>query len=122
MALFLPTLVFMTLNVMENTGLRLESNQVLTGVHYPLKHRQKQTFRHARINITRAGLLLFRLYSHAQLDCNPRHQGNSIVMYHKLVYLRKKEPKTHTPVYISGTEVEQVNSFRFLGINITENL
>ncbi len=35
---------------------------------------------------------------------------------------RKKERKTHTPVYISGAEVEQVNSFRFLGISITENL
>ena len=28
----------------------------------------------------------------------------------------------HTPSYISGGEVKQVNSFRFLGINITENL
>ncbi len=35
---------------------------------------------------------------------------------------RKKETMTHTPVYISGAEVEQVNSFRFLGISITENL
>ncbi len=28
----------------------------------------------------------------------------------------------HAPVYISGAEVEQVNSFRFLGISITKNL
>ena len=28
----------------------------------------------------------------------------------------------HRPVYISGAEVEQVNSVRFLGINITETL
>ncbi len=34
----------------------------------------------------------------------------------------KKEERTHTPVYISGAEVEQVNSFRFLGISITKNL
>ncbi len=31
----------------------------------------------------------------------------------------KKEAKTHTPVYISGAEV---NGFRLLGISITENL
>ena len=36
--------------------------------------------------------------------------------------IRKNEAKTHTPVYISGAEVEQVNSLKFLGINITENL
>ena len=36
--------------------------------------------------------------------------------------LEKKEAKTHIPVYISGAEVEQVNSFKFLGISITENL
>ncbi len=30
--------------------------------------------------------------------------------------------KTHSPVYINGAEVEQVNSFRFLGISITNNL
>ncbi len=35
---------------------------------------------------------------------------------------REKEAKTHTPVYSSGAEKKQVNSFRFLGINITENL
>ncbi len=28
---------------------------------------------------------------------------------------------THTPVYISGAEVEQENSFRFLGIHFTKN-
>ena len=37
-------------------------------------------------------------------------------------FFRKKEAKKHTPVYISGAEVEQVNSYRFLGITITENL
>lgn len=30
--------------------------------------------------------------------------------------------KTHSPVYISGAEVEQVNSFSFLSISVTENL
>ncbi len=39
-----------------------------------------------------------------------------------LLIWEKKRRKTHTPVYISGIEVEQVNSFRFLGINIKENL
>ncbi len=39
-----------------------------------------------------------------------------------IIDFRKKETKTNTPVYISGAEVEQVNSFMFLGISITENL
>ena len=38
------------------------------------------------------------------------------------VDFRKKEAKTHLPVYISGAEIEQVNSCRFLGIDITDNL
>ena len=37
-----------------------------------------------------------------------------------IVDFRKKEAKTHTPVYISGAEAKKVNSFRSLGI--TENL
>ncbi len=39
-----------------------------------------------------------------------------------IVDFRKKEAKTHKPVYINGAEVEQVSSFKLLGINITENL
>lgn len=35
---------------------------------------------------------------------------------------QRAEAKTHTPVYISGAEVEQVKFFRFLGIDIAENL
>ncbi len=35
---------------------------------------------------------------------------------------RKRKVKTHTPVYIIGAEVEQVNSFMYLGISITKNL
>ncbi len=38
-----------------------------------------------------------------------------------IVDFRKKEMKSHTPVEINGAEVEG-NSFRFLGISITENL
>ena len=40
----------------------------------------------------------------------------------QIVDFRQKEAKTHTLVYISGAEVEQVNCFRFLGISITEKL
>ncbi len=40
----------------------------------------------------------------------------------KELIVRKKERKTHNPVYISGAEVEQVNSFRFLRVSITKNL
>ena len=32
------------------------------------------------------------------------------------------EARTHTPVCISGAEVEQVKSYRFLGFNMTEDL
>ncbi len=39
-----------------------------------------------------------------------------------IIDFRKKEAKAHTPVYISGAEVEKVNSFRSLRINITKNL
>ncbi len=39
-----------------------------------------------------------------------------------IIDFRKKGEKTHTSVYRSGAEVEQVNSFRFLGISITKNL
>ena len=38
-----------------------------------------------------------------------------------IVDTRKKKAKTHSPVYISGAEVEQLNSSRFLGITITES-
>ena len=34
---------------------------------------------------------------------------------------QQKEAKTHTTVYITGAEVEQVNSYRFLEVTITEN-
>lgn len=39
-----------------------------------------------------------------------------------IVDLRRKGGKDTHPVYISGAEMEQVNRFRFLGINVTENL
>ncbi len=35
---------------------------------------------------------------------------------------RKNEDKIHTPVYVGVTEVEQMNSFRLMGIGITESL
>ena len=38
-----------------------------------------------------------------------------------IVHFRKKEAKTHPPVYISGAEIEQLNSCMFLGINIMDN-
>ncbi len=40
----------------------------------------------------------------------------------KLIVERKKEAKTHSCVCISGAKVKQVNGFRLLGINFTENL
>lgn len=39
-----------------------------------------------------------------------------------IVDMRKKEAKTEIPVDINGAEVERVNNFRFVGINITDNL
>lgn len=38
-----------------------------------------------------------------------------------LILEKKKEAKTHTPTCISGAEVERVNSYRFMGNNITDN-
>lgn len=35
------------------------------------------------------------------------------------VNFRKKEAKTDSPVYISGAEVEQLNSYRFWGIALS---
>eukprot|EP00061_Rhincodon_typus_P002227 g16944.t1 len=38
-----------------------------------------------------------------------------------IINFRKKGGK-HTPIYINGTEVERVNSTKFLGVMITDNL
>ena len=39
-----------------------------------------------------------------------------------IVDLRRAKSKAHTPLHISGAEVERVSSFKFLGVHITENL
>lgn len=41
---------------------------------------------------------------------------------HTYIYNRQKEEKTNTAVYVSEAKVEEVNSFKFLGISITDNL
>lgn len=60
------------------------------------------------------------------------HINNYLVVHRKpftvqqtkklVVDLMKKKAKTHTPDYISKGEVEQMYSFKFLGINIIENI
>lgn len=39
-----------------------------------------------------------------------------------IVDFRKSRGGTHTPIHINGTEVERVSSFRFLGVNISDDL
>ena len=50
-------------------------------------------------------------------------ENNVLVSVNKtkelIVDFRKKEAKTHTPVYISGAKMEQVNSFKSLGIKVS---
>ena len=34
----------------------------------------------------------------------------------------RKQPREHTPIHIDGTTVEKVESFKFLGVHITDDL
>ncbi len=39
-----------------------------------------------------------------------------------IVYFRKRQQRPYTPLMISGTPVERVSSFKYLGVNISEDL
>ncbi len=39
-----------------------------------------------------------------------------------IVYFRKRQRRPYTPLVISGTSVERVSSFKYLGVNISEDL
>ncbi|XP_078281293.1 uncharacterized protein LOC144607980 [Rhinoraja longicauda] len=39
-----------------------------------------------------------------------------------IVDYRRTRGGTHTPIHINGTDVERVSSFRFLGVNISDDL
>lgn len=59
-------------------------------------------------------------YNSGQTENNLMH--NIVKTMELIIDFRRKESKTHTPVFISGAEVEQMNTYRILGISIMENL
>jgi hypothetical protein len=73
--------------------------------------------------------LLYFLFTH---DCTVRHDSNTIIMFADdttVVSLitendvdHRKKRTEHAPILIDGTVVEQVESFKFLGVHITNKL
>ncbi len=81
--------------------------------------------------------LLYSLYTH---DCTATHSSNVIVKFtltkwcqenhlslnidktKELVVDYRRQSREHTPIPIDKTSVEQVNSFKFLCVHITEDL
>ncbi len=54
--------------------------------------------------------------------CQENHLSLNIDKTKELVVDFRRQSKEHTPITINKTPVERVNSFKFLGIHITENL
>ncbi len=74
--------------------------------------------------------LLYSLYTH---DCVSSHSSTSIIKFaddtvvlgktkELIVDFRKRQQRPHSPLMISGTPVERVSSFKYLGVNISEDL
>ncbi len=75
--------------------------------------------------------LLYSLYTH---DCTATHSSNVIVKFaddtpviglitdNDETAYREEVSREHTPITIDKTPVERVNSFKFLGVHITEDL
>ncbi len=87
--------------------------------------------------------LLYSLYTH---DCVSSHSSTSIITFaddtvvlglinninclslnvsktkELIVDFRKRQQRPYTPLMISGTPVERVSSFKYLGVNISEDL
>ncbi len=79
--------------------------------------------------------LLYSLYTH---DCTATHSSNEVSTLTKwcqekhlslnidetkeLVVDFRRQSREHTPITIGKTPVERVNSFKFLGVHITEDL
>ncbi len=60
--------------------------------------------------------LLYSLYTHDCLSLNVSKTKELIVDF------RKRQQRPYTPLMISGTPVERVSSFKYLGVNISEDL
>ncbi len=52
-----------------------------------------------------------------QLSLSEREQTKELI-----VNFRKRQQRPYTPLKISGTPVERVSSFKYLGVNISEDL
>ncbi|KAI3363440.1 hypothetical protein L3Q82_012057, partial [Scortum barcoo] len=78
--------------------------------------------------------LLYSLFTH---DCVATHSSNTIIKFaddttviglitgdDETAYreVRRRQREEHAPLSINGTTVERVNSFRFLGVHISEDL
>ncbi|TKS65927.1 hypothetical protein D9C73_028553 [Collichthys lucidus] len=63
--------------------------------------------------------LLYSLYTH---DCSPVHQSNTIVKFADDTTVVGDIGVTSLPTGTSGQSVERVTNFRFLGVNIEDNL
>ncbi|KAI3368381.1 hypothetical protein L3Q82_008082 [Scortum barcoo] len=79
--------------------------------------------------------LLYSLFTH---DCVATHSSNTIIKFaddttviglitgdmtmRRPTERRRRQREEHAPLSINGTTVERVNSFRFLGVHISEDL
>jgi hypothetical protein len=69
--------------------------------------------------------LLYSLFTH---DCLATHASNSIIRFVEyttaigLITQQWKQQREQAPIHIDGTEVEKVESFKFLRVHITDNL
>eukprot|EP00061_Rhincodon_typus_P004534 g22828.t1 len=54
--------------------------------------------------------------------CNENNLSFNVGKTKELIIGFKKKGGDHTPIYINGTEVERVESIKFLGVTITDNL
>ncbi len=54
--------------------------------------------------------------------CQENHLSLNIDKTKELVVDFRRQSREHTPITINNTPVERVNSFKFLGVHITEDL
>ncbi len=54
--------------------------------------------------------------------CQENHLSHNINKTNELVVDFRRQSREHTPITIDKTPVERINSFKFLGVHITEDL
>eukprot|EP00061_Rhincodon_typus_P000960 g13288.t1 len=54
--------------------------------------------------------------------CNENNLSLDVGKTKELIINFRKKGGEHAPIYINGTEVERVESIKFLGVTITNNL